>query len=243
MQSHSMFALARPWLNRLHACRELSATTAKASTRIDRKVKEAFWILQNGQGLFKEFQNDHGKPHSFMTPLQHSLQAANSALKSGAESDLVLAALFHDCGHFVRHAVGDPLPGTEYTDLLGYAWLDHLGVSKHVCAVVSASKQARRYLCYADKEYHHNLFQQAIGKEQVQDVAMKPDEAASFERSTIFESAMSLRRWCDDEMRAEKKVPGLRNYKELLEDHLGDQLTHEIFWEDLGEHGTYHVKR
>jgi len=181
-----------------------------------------------------------------MTPLEHSLQAAHHAAKVSTNEDFIIAALLHDCGHLLArdamHQSSTDLSTVEH-GRIGSEWLQNCGFSRPVCELVSSNSDAQRYLCHADAHYYHGLSDAAKASVAERGGPMAPEEAASFESLGAFKAAVALRRCCDEATAGAEVAPGLARYRCMLEEHLGEQLAEQGFWQDLGELGTYHVKR
>lgn len=102
-----------------------------------------------------------------VSQLEHSLQAAHFAEKSGADEDTILGALLHDIGRFIPAA--DTMPtmiapngtyvGREAHEVVGEKYLRGLGFSEKICQLVGAHVIAKRYLTAVDEKYYDSLSQ------------------------------------------------------------------------------------
>lgn len=102
-----------------------------------------------------------------VSQLEHSLQAAHFAEKSGADEDTILGALLHDIGRFIPAA--DTMPaiiapngtyvGREAHEIIGEKYLRELGFSEKTCQLVGAHVIAKRYLTGVDAKYYDGLSQ------------------------------------------------------------------------------------
>eukprot|EP00929_Paragymnodinium_shiwhaense_P046644 TRINITY_DN23741_c0_g1_i1.p1 TRINITY_DN23741_c0_g1~~TRINITY_DN23741_c0_g1_i1.p1 ORF type:complete len:283 (-),score=45.96 TRINITY_DN23741_c0_g1_i1:669-1424(-) len=189
------------------------------------------------------------------SPLEHSLRAATLAQRFQQGSDLVVAALVHDCGHLLKaqakHESGPHVGGGKAEDspnVVGSSWLRQLGFSGFVCRLVASMPEARRFLCREVPGYAGNL--SAVAMEHVMKMGgpMGEAEAVAFRSRSTFTATVALRQCCDEASLPRagtdaEASPRLSHFKGLLEDHLGEQLSNASWWEDLGEVGTYHEKR
>lgn len=89
-----------------------------------------------------------------ISQLEHSLQCANSAKKSGGDDELILAALLHDIGQFlpldeakdVQMSIADKgSVGRVGHELIGEEYLKSLGFGEKVCSLVGSHVAAKRY--------------------------------------------------------------------------------------------------
>ena len=122
-------------------------------------VKELFnFIKIQGQGDYLGEK---------VSQLEHSLQAAQLAVDSGADDDTVLGALLHDVGRFIPAADNMPAMiaadgaflGRESHEILGEKYLRGLGFNETICQLVGAHVMAKRYLTAVDKDYYDGLSQ------------------------------------------------------------------------------------
>ncbi|CAJ1455748.1 unnamed protein product, partial [Effrenium voratum] len=96
-----------------------------------------------------------------VSQLEHALQAADLAARSGFGSEATIAALLHDVGHMLglddkSHARMEDCGIVDHENL-GGQWLSRLGFSSTVCDLVARHVDAKRYLCAINQEYHDNL--------------------------------------------------------------------------------------
>jgi predicted HD phosphohydrolase len=102
-----------------------------------------------------------------VSQLEHTLQAAQLAVESGADDDTILGALLHDVGRFIPDAEDMPamiaadglFVGRQSHEVLGEKYLRGLGFSEMICELVGAHVIAKRYLTAVDKEYYDGLSQ------------------------------------------------------------------------------------
>ena len=173
-------------------------------------------------GLYGKYgdQDYIGEP---VSQLEHMSQCALIAAQEGYDEEIVLAAFFHDIGHFCEH-----LMDTKQMD--GFGVVDHekLGAdflrenhfSETIASLVQNHVQAKRYLTYADAAYYEKLSEASKRTLEFQGGRMSEQEARAFEADPLFDLHVRLRRW--DEMAKEQNLPlpALDNYADMMVRHL-----------------------
>lgn len=90
-----------------------------------------------------------------ISQLEHSLQCAHSAKKSGSDDELVLAALLHDIGQFLplekakdvqMSMEGEGSVGRVGHEMIGEEYLKSLGFGEKVWSLVGSHVAAKRYV-------------------------------------------------------------------------------------------------
>uniref|UniRef100_A0A6V0I2Z4 HD domain-containing protein n=1 Tax=Zooxanthella nutricula TaxID=1333877 RepID=A0A6V0I2Z4_9DINO len=216
-----------------------------AQTPIDRNVKQILGLLQSAPGK-SQLAREPTAPRSLgrVSPLTRGLRAAEEASEQGFGDELVLAALLHDCGQLL--GAGDPHTASLPPEERASKWLRAKGMSTQVCSLVFRDVDTRRYIWHMDPGLFQSLPDSAKADLTAKGGPMAADEAAAFEQLRLFGASMALRRCCEvADMAAEDPRPpgGIAQYRCLLEEHLGEQLAEQCWWETLGESGTYHLKR
>eukprot|EP00439_Symbiodinium_sp_Y106_P018059 s6833_g2.t1 len=163
-----------------------------------------------------------------VSQLEHALQAADLAHRSGLGLEATLAALLHDVGHLLgmedkSHArMGDC--GVANHENLGGGWLAGLGFSPKVCQLVSRHVDAKRYLCAVNKEYHDTLSSASKTTLIHQGGPMTQQEAKAFEEEELFKVILAMRRWDEAAKVKGKKVPELEAYRDMMEQNVGQRV-------------------
>ena len=139
---------------------------------------------------------------------EHMSQCAQLAMASGAGDEMILAAFFHDIGHFCEHLM--PVGqmdgfGVADQETLGANYLRQLGFSETIARLVASHVPAKRYLTFADAEYDAQLSDASRETLRHQGGPMPPHEAAAFEADPLFSQYIQLRRW--DEQAKEPGIP------------------------------------
>lgn len=143
-----------------------------------------------------------------VSQLEHMSQAAELALASGADKEVVLAAFLHDIGHICT-------PKNQQNNMSGYGIVEHekvganflreKGFPEKVAALVESHVVAKRYLTFKYPSYYANLSEASKKTLEFQGGIMTADEASSFEQNPLFHDIILLRQW--DEKAKEINVP------------------------------------
>lgn len=170
--------------------------------------------------LFRE-RGDSEYGGEAVTQLEHALQAAHFARRTGAGAALVTAALLHDIGHLL-HELPDDAPELGVDDRheeLGRCWLARW-FGPDVVEPVQRHVDAKRYLCAVEPEYRQQLSAPSLLSLQLQGGPMSADEAAAFRSSPHCAAAVALRRWDDAAKVPGMVVAGIEDYVTDLEEAL-----------------------
>lgn len=149
--------------------------------------------------------------------LQHALQCAALARRSGADRGVVVAALLHDVGRSpvaLRDLRDLRVEGSEHGSLAG-AWLRPL-VGERVAWLAEQHVPAKRYLVATDPDYERALSETSRRTLARQGGPMDAQEIADFERHPWWREAVQLRLWDDLGKDPEARVPPLEAYEEDL---------------------------
>jgi len=132
---------------------------------------------------------------------QHSLQCGEAARASGADDEMIVAALLHDVGHVLGLEAGLDMQmdgcGITNHEHLGADFLLALGLSPRVCKLVRNHVQAKRYLCFKDPNYLAKLSAASTTTLGFQGGPMSEQEAQAFEVDVDFTHILALR-VCDE---------------------------------------------
>lgn len=166
--------------------------------------------------------NDRGQSRygdERVTHLQHALQCAGLARRSGAESPQIAAALLHDIGHIIDdHEVPDS--DLQFHDDMheerAYRWLkDHFGPA--VADPIRLHVTALRYLCTVEPSYLNTLSQAARRSCSDQGGVMSQAEIDDFRDERYAFEAVQLRRWDDLAKDPGLVTPPLEHFIPMLE--------------------------
>lgn len=157
-----------------------------------------------------------------ISQLEHALQCAKLAQDSGANSELILAALLHDIGHLCAQKNAPTMSqyGICEHENIGANYLASQGFSSTVVTLVRSHIDAKRYLAYHDPSYLNKLSIASQRTLEFQGGPMSAEEAACFEQLPFFKEKLLMRHWDEEGKVANLTVPNLESYKELLTEHL-----------------------
>jgi predicted HD phosphohydrolase len=177
----------------------------------------AHWFAIHGHG--------HGG-HESVSPLEHALQCAHLAEFAHAESELVVAALLHDVGHFVGHeASRDDLSDADETDD-GHEMRAAAVLAPHfepgVVEPIRLHVEAKRYLTAIDPSYLASLSSSSLHSLALQGGPMTVSERRRFELLPFADEAVLLRRWDDLAQAPGRATPSLDYYLALVREILSD---------------------
>ena len=158
-----------------------------------------------------------------VSQIEHMMQCAMLAEESGADEEVILAAFFHDIGHFCEHIMpAENMDGYGVVDheKLGADYLLSKGFSEKISRLVISHVAAKRYLTFKFPEYFSALSEASKKTLEFQGGVMSAAEAAAFESDPLFPQYIQLRRW--DEQAKDRNVPllPLEKFRTLIISHL-----------------------
>lgn len=162
-----------------------------------------------------------GEPVSI---LEHSLQAAQMAENEGFDCEIILAAFFHDIGHFLPNKNEMNGLGNISHEVAGANFLYKNGFSNRVALLVKNHVEAKRYLTFKYPEYYDKLSIASKQTLEFQGGKMKPDEADSFEKMPLFSIFLKMRQWDDRAKEIDVSYPDLKKYKIMAKQHLSESI-------------------
>ncbi|KAE8443034.1 hypothetical protein EG329_002428 [Mollisiaceae sp. DMI_Dod_QoI] len=163
-----------------------------------------------------------------ISQLEHSLQCAHSASKSGADDELVLAALLHDIGQFLPvdeardvsmrvnmedgEGKAEGSVGRVGHEMIGEEYLKGLGFGEKV----------HRYLTAIDSSYYEGLSEASKQSLKFQGGPFEGSELEKFKRDPLSEEMVRLRKWDDGAkvVGIERSTPRVDVYREMMVRHL-----------------------
>lgn len=140
-----------------------------------------------------------------LTIAEHMLQSAKLAADAKSSTDIVVAALLHDVGHYTHEFPDNAadLGIDSHHDEAGAAVLQPWFPAS-VVDCVRYHVDAKRYLCATEPDYYDRLSDASKHSLALQGGPMSDDEVAVFAQKDNLEAILNVRRWDD-----EAKVPGL----------------------------------
>ncbi len=168
----------------------MSSTAASPSPAksIEERVNEIFHLYE----LHGDNQYGEG-----VTQLMHMVQAAKIAQKEGYGDEMVLAAFYHDIGHFLEDAEDMGIYGKHDHDRLGYEFLLDNGFPEKMARLVASHVATKRYLTYAQEGYYDQLSEASKMTLGYQGGPMTEAEANAYEKDPMLGSYIKIRLWDD----------------------------------------------
>ena len=112
--------------------------------------------------------------------------------------------------------------------MVGATYLRMRGFSEKVAHVVEGHVLAKRYLCYAEPDYHAKLSRGSVFTLGFQGGPMSADEARRFRADPLFETCVSMRRWDEGAKRPGWDVPPLAHYVRRLREQITLEPTDDV---------------
>ncbi|MEL3888790.1 phosphonate degradation HD-domain oxygenase [Ferrovibrio sp. MS7] len=158
-----------------------------------------------------------------VSQLEHALQCAMHAERSGSSPELITASLLHDIGHLVGQ--GDEGLAEQGVDAqhetIAADWLAQYFPAA-VAEPVRLHVNAKRYLCRAEQHYWAGLSQASKTSLEVQGGIYSEAEAAAFIAQPFAQDAVMLRRWDDAAKTPKLRTPDLAYYRSFIARSLGN---------------------
>jgi phosphonate degradation associated HDIG domain protein len=153
-----------------------------------------------------------------VTMSEHMLQGAQLAEQSGADEELVAAALLHDIGHYTNEF------GEDYIDRGVDNLHDEAGARvlegffpPRVVACVRLHVAAKRYLCATDPAYFGKLSAASIATLKLQGGPMSLEEIEKFRKHPFHKEAIRVRLWDESGKVSGMVTPPFDYYAPLLQ--------------------------
>jgi phosphonate degradation associated HDIG domain protein len=152
-----------------------------------------------------------------VSQLEHALQCATLAERSGASGELVAACLFHDLGHLIHH-LGDDAAQQGIDDRHEHRAIPVLEqlFSPAVTTPIRLHVAAKRYLCAVDQCYWSSLSPASKQSLKLQGGPFTKAAAATFVQQPYAQDAVQLRRWDDLAKVPQQPIPELAHFASLL---------------------------
>ncbi len=119
-------------------------------------------------------------------------------MAEGFDDEVILAAFFHDLGHIcVSQNKENSMEGygVKRHEQIGADYLRRNGFPERVAQLVENHVQAKRYLTYHQPDYYNSLSEASKKTLEFQGGKMTAGEAAAFEKDTLFDISIRMRRW------------------------------------------------
>ena len=174
------------------------------------------------QALFQLFEK-YGEDAYFgeeVSQLQHALQSADLAREQFPEDEeFILAAFFHDIGHFCNlDQDKDQLMGnygSQNHEQIGAIFLENAGLPPKIVQLVAGHVSAKRYLVSTELHYFEGLSEASKQTLHYQGGKMSAQELAAFQQDPLFHLHIALRK-IDERAKEQNKAPGSTNWLESM---------------------------
>jgi phosphonate degradation associated HDIG domain protein len=152
-----------------------------------------------------------------VSQLDHALQCATLAERSGASAELIAACLWHDLGHLIHH-LGDDAAQRGIDDRHEYRAIPVLEklFPPAVTTPIRLHVAAKRYLCAVDQRYWSCLSPTSKHSLKLQGGPFTEAAAAAFIQQPYAAEALQLRRWDDLAKVPQYPTPDLDHFASLL---------------------------
>lgn len=153
-----------------------------------------------------------------VSQIEHMAQSAQLAEAEGYDSEVILAAFFHDIGHLL--AQNEKMEsmggfGVKRHEQIGADFLREVGFPERIAKLVENHVQAKRYLTYKYPEYLDKLSEASLNTLHYQGGPMTAEEAINFENDPIFELSLQMRAWDEAAKEQHVPVPNLEIYRQM----------------------------
>jgi phosphonate degradation associated HDIG domain protein len=152
-----------------------------------------------------------------VSQLEHALQCATLAESAGESNEMITACLLHDLGHLV-HNLGDRVADEEIDDRHEYRAIPHLRhlFGLEVTEPIRLHVDAKRYLCFADKDYWSTLSAASKRSLELQGGIFSAEEAAAFIAQPHAKESVQLRLWDDRAKVPREMTPNLAHFTPIM---------------------------
>jgi len=157
-----------------------------------------------------------------VTQAEHMVQSAQLAEQQGFDEEIILAAFFHDVGHFLEHEPAERMGelGAQQHDKLGGDYLRQRGFSEKMAQLVESHVAAKRYLTFRHPDYYETLSDASKQTLKFQGGPMTAAEARKFEQDELFDLKVKMRQWDDEAKIPDRPVKNLDRYRSMCLDYL-----------------------
>lgn len=152
-----------------------------------------------------------------VSQLEHMAQSAGLAAQQGYDEQVILAAFFHDIGHFLHSSHTQDMDGFGVMrhEKVGADYLRSKGFPEKIARLVESHVEAKRYLTFKYAEYYQQLSQASKRTLEFQGGRMTTEEAQAFEEDALFELSIKMRQWDEQAKEENMPVPDLAIYKQM----------------------------
>jgi phosphonate degradation associated HDIG domain protein len=172
--------------------------------------------------LYEKFGKEEyiGEP---VSQIEHMCQSAQLAEEEGYDTEVILAAFFHDIGHLLENIM--PVNqmdgyGVANHEILAGEYIRQKGFSEKIARLAECHVNAKRYLTYKYPEYYNKLSSASKITLHKQGGMMDEMEAKVFETDRLHQLYIKIREWDDKAKIKNLPLPDLSRYKEMALKHL-----------------------
>lgn len=178
-------------------------------------------ILTEIRDLFVS-QGDEAYFGEEVSQFQHAAQALLLAKTEGEDLEMQTAAFLHDIGHLLTDASQKNTTkyGRKDHEWAASEWLRKRNFSERIIKAVENHVAAKKYLCYKEPNYFHELSDASKATLLFQGGVMNESEAEAFEKKTYFREMVALRKWDDQAKEVECETPNLDECLKIIEQYL-----------------------
>jgi phosphonate degradation associated HDIG domain protein len=157
-----------------------------------------------------------------VTQLEHMVQSAQLAEQQGYNEEVILAAFFHDIGHFLEYEPAERMGklGAQQHDKLGGDYLRQRGFSERMARLVESHVEAKRYLTFRYPDYYHTLSDASKQTLKYQGGPMSAEEAQRFEQDELFDLKVKMRQWDDEAKIPDRPIENISHYRQMCLNYL-----------------------
>lgn len=172
--------------------------------------------------LYEKFGKEDyiGEP---VSQIEHMCQSAQLAEEEGYDSEVILAAFFHDIGHLLENIMPvqqmDGYGAANHETLAG-DYLRQKGFSEKIAKLAESHVAAKRYLTYKFPEYYNKLSAASKITLHKQGGVMDEIEAELFETDHLHQLYIKVREWDDKAKIKNIPLPDLSRYRQMAFEHL-----------------------
>lgn len=183
---------------------------------------KAIQVVDEIMSLYRSYGDEDyiGEP---VSQIEHMCQCAQLAEKGNYDDEVILAAFFHDIGHFCEHIMDvDYMDGYGIVDheKIGAEYLHSKGFSKKITRLIESHVAAKRYLTYKNPAYYNKLSEASKSTLNFQGGRMNEREAKDFEKEEWFSLYITLRGWDERAKEEHVPLPDLQHYRNMMINHL-----------------------
>lgn len=153
-----------------------------------------------------------------VTQLIHGIEGGYFAEKAKHHSDVIVASLFHDIGHYAENIKRPQMKdlGILHHEWVGARIMRELGFNLRVCNLIKNHVDAKRYLAKKKSSYYNKLSAASKATLNFQGGLMTDDELLEFEQSKLFKEIIQVRANDEKAKEVDLELPGIAYFDKYL---------------------------